>query len=613
MKKTWLIIMMTIVVTPLVCMEKKSIIQFMGDPVVSIKESNLCLMKTLHKHYKQHQNATKSGGILPRYEHVSEQAIALVNDALNVRPDKFADFYQNQLTPFGRQLLIKASGQYDEHGKSVMLDVPEITKRLIDVYFTDAEFNKHIKQCIGKDDEDYARNYFKEQLICSKRLLSLKQPMFFSDFVPNEMYLGSLFIDAAHTIDQYNYSVPLRIENDAHETYAISFGGDNYEYRITDVNDKQCLLWVINHDDPSATFSTIIKTKNPIKGCRISSTNTDVEYALTYSKDDIVLSTITMQNGATFVESKTIDILEGQIVDVCFDYVANQWLVGLYEGLESVIMNLGNDGNIGTLKDRYLFGSYGLLEKIIMYQKDGDYFFDALFGVSHYRALITYKRSDNGMYELYSNIPLVRWYAGSHDLGYWYGRVEFICRDNSLRMIRRNTPFFVDNNTKSFLEDFWAQPKTEIHRVYSSDGSYLMCNTLKKNNLGILYVETVIKDAATRKDILSIDTLYNGFRGVGFTCDTTELIFLSRRGPHYKVSLLNYEDKQVLSEVDDIVCSNLGVASLVKRLCQQCKENSMLALQKDDSTRAMLMDWSKKSPTLLKLLEKCLPIAKMAK
>jgi hypothetical protein len=43
-------------------------------------------------------------------------------------------------------------------------------------------------------------------------------------------------------------------------------------------------------------------------------------------------------------------------------------------------------------------------------------------------------------------------------------------------------------------------------------------------------------------------------------------------------------------------------------LCAECKEKKTLSLCADDPARAMLLDWSKKSPELLELLKTCLPI-----
>lgn len=601
---------MVVVVMPIICMEKGRVVKFFGDiHDVPIKESNLQLMKAWNNHYKNHKNVVDKGGTIPMFANVSARALWLVNNALNVRPDQFADYY-NRLPSDNRTCLIKVSGQYNDAGKKVMLDIPEITKRLIDVCFEAKDVCNHIKSYLRNEDEDYVRNFFKEQLINSKRLLSLKQPTFngtIRDRLCENIYLGSVFLDAGHTIHPYDYSVSLHTGDKVRKTYAICFGIDNYEYRITDVRDNQCLLWVINHNNPDATFSTLIKHKENIKGCCFSSTKTDVEGVLTYSDFGMVFSTITTQNGLSCVESISVKSPH-QIVDACFSPVigsdfGNDWMVGSYEGLESVTRRWSMQGEFKRKGHSLPFKHYGLLEKMAIYQTGSDYCLAEIYGVANLYSTMISKPLSNGLYQLVESTPLES--VGDHNLTYY---TKIIKVGDSIAMYNLNYPFFGEKDEGNF----WSQPENKVHRVYSPEGSFLMSNSLKKK-LGILYVETVIQDAVTHKQILSIDSLYAGFSGVGFTHDETELIFLNAVGPHYKVSLLNYEDKQVLSQIEDIACAHLGVASLVKRLCMECRKKGSLSLREDDSTYTMLIDWSRKSPALLELLKKCLPITKIKK
>ena len=76
---------------------------------------------------------------------------------------------------------------------------------------------------------------------------------------------------------------------------------------------------------------------------------------------------------------------------------------------------------------------------------------------------------------------------------------------------------------------------------------------------------------------------------------------------------MTYEDKQILSQIEDKACTNLGVASLVKRLCMERRENGAIALQNNDPAYAMLRDWAGTSPQLLQLLKTCLPIRTIKK
>jgi hypothetical protein len=601
---------MVAIIMPLFSMEKERVIYIMGDvSIIPLKESNVVLMKALYKHSQLHQGVINQRGLIPRYEHVSQDALCLVNEALTVRPDQFKDLY-NYLPVDARISLIKSSGQYDDKGKKVMLDVPEVTKRLIEVCFTDNDLRNHIKSYLKNEDEDYVRNYFKEQLICSKRLLTLKQSVGLlvdkpiSDMLREDIYLGSVFLNGIHTIRLYDHPISLRTGDKVRQTYATSFGIDNYEYRITDVRDNQCLLWVINHDNPDAIFSTLIKHKGNIKGCCLSSTQTDVEGALTFSDHDMVFSTITTLNGVSFINSVSVESPH-QIVDISFEPIKSNWRVASYEGLETVFRRWSMEGsectkNVGVSP----FKQYGLLNKIATCKTTSGYRVVEIFNVADlYSVGISDVANDDGVYWIRNRTPL----QSLHTINGHYCSKLFRA-GNSIAMYNFDYPFFGEKEEA----DFWSQPDSPVHRTYSPNGSFLMCNSLKKKWV-MLYVETVIQDAMTHKQILSIDTLYNGFAGVGFTHDETELIFLDHMGGNQKVSLLNDKDKQKLFQIEDVACTNLGVASTVKRLCMECREKGTVTLHEDDPNRKMLIDWSRKFPELLQLLTKCLPITKIKK
>lgn len=601
-------------------MEHDKTIRFIGDhSIIPIKESHVRLMKQLHRHAQKDPDVVKRGGLVERYPHLSSEAMVLVHDALKVRPDKFKDYY-NKLSEEKCHLLIVSSGQYNAEGKKVMLDVPEVTQRLIDVYFSD-DLRKYIKKYIGTDDEDYVRAYFKEKLILSKSLLTLKEPKFYdgsSESVWKEMYLGSCFIDAVNTLQQPNYPISLRIGDNLYRTYATYFGTDNYEYRITDLVDTQCTLWVINHDNRGKTFSTAIKHKKPIKACRFGGTGTDVEYVLTYSKCDIILSTITMQNGIAFVESKKIDAPEKtKIVDICFDSVNNDWLVGLYRGCKTVFKRLNKEGNFELQVSSFPFKDNGLLQRILSHEQDEDCYFTVIYGIADQLKFVEYKQlASNAIADAIAATPLYKWYNNSWCYSFWNSR--FVELNDCLHVFNHAFPFFTrhseiqqNNKQNNFtLATMWnyfsSQPVSKIHRVYSPDGTLLMCNSLK-NKLGILYVETVIKDAVTHKDIISFDTVYKNFIGIGFTHDGTELVVIPQFGPYQCVALLNDADKRCLQALEGNFIY-LGRTAWLKRLCQECKERGIITLSADDSSYELLREWAKKTPATLEFLQKCLPM-----
>lgn len=592
-------------VTPLFSMKNEGIVHIMGDvSVISIPKSNLLFMKALHKHCEDYYRITKRRGIVPRYQHVCSDEICLVDTALTVRPDKFTDYY-NKLSKRDRLLLIKASGQYNEDGKKVMLDVPEVTKRLIEVYFTDNGLRNHIKSYLKNEDEDYVRNYFKEQLIYSKGSMFLKESMHdtMSNLLTKNIYLGSLFFNSCHTIYPHQYPVSLYTGDKVRQTYAICFAIDNYEYRITDVQDKQCLLWVINHDNPSDTFSTRIRHKGDIKGSCFSKTKTDVEGVLTYSDHDMVFSTITTQNGLSFIESVTVDSPDF-IVGVRFEPDNSEWRVATYEGRDNVYKIWSMQGTYKKESGRSSFRTDGLIEKFATYQVGSGNYLVSICGVADLYSIEISKSDGNGSYyreysREFASLNKVAFHTSEYTLA-------MLKVGDSVEMFYSGYPFFKEDPEAGF----WSQPKSQVHRAYSPNGEFLMCNSLK-NKWGMLYVETVIQDATTHKQIVSIDTLYAGFKGVGFSHDSTELIFLDNS--HSKISLLTYEDKQILSQIEDKACTNLGVASLVKRLCMERRENGAIALQNNDPAYAMLRDWAGTSPQLLQLLKTCLPIRTIKK
>jgi hypothetical protein len=599
-------LIMATMVMPLLSMQYENAVQIKGDiSVISIPKSNLVLMKALNRHCQDYYRITKRRGIVQRYQHVCSDEICLVDKALTVRPDKFTDYY-NKLSKQDRLLLIKVSGQYNEDGKKVMLDVPEVTKRLIEVYFTDEGLRNHIKKnYLNNEDEDYVRNYFKEQLIYSKSGLFLKESMHdgLSSLLTKNIYLGSLFFNGCHTVHPHQYPVSLYTGDRVRQTYAICFAFDNYEYRITDVENKQCLLWVINHDNPSDTFSTCIKHKGDIKGSCFSTTKDDVEGVLTYSDHDMVFSTITMLNGLSFVESVSVDS-PNFIVDVRFEPDNSEWRVATYEGRDNVYNKWSMLGIYKGESSRNSFRTDGLLEKLVTYQTESENYMASICGVADLYAIEISEANGNGRYYLKYNKGFAS--LGHYEMYNSEYTLAMLKVGDSVEMFHSGYPFFADQTGR----DSWSQPKSEVHRVYSPNGEFLMCNSLK-NKWGMRYIETVIQDAVTRKPILSLDTLYAGFKAVGFSHDSTELIFLDNS--HCKVSLLNYEDKQVLFQIEDKACTNLGVASLVKRLCMERKENGAIALQNNDSTYAMLFDWTRTSPELLQLLKTCLPIRTVKK
>lgn len=628
--------MLLVTVVPAVCMEGNSLITFKCNPsFIAVKQSNLPLIKTLHAHYQEHKKTATMQGFVPVFPHVSSYAVSIVNSALDVVPDRFGEYY-NKLSAPNRTLLIKVSGQYDDDRNKTMLNIPELTKRLIEVYFTDRTLRTHIKSYFKDEDEDCVRNYFRAKLIYNKSLFGAWAPKSsITDgsntrmLLTNNIYLGSLFLNGYHSNNQFGCTVPLRISDTVHQTYGSCFITNTHECRVTDVRDKHCVLWVVNHNDPSLHKSTCVKHKGEIKGCCLSKKEAGVGYAVTYSEHDMVFSTITMQkNGQPVIKSVHVDIPnKGTIVDVCFHHGADQLLVATYEGLNSVLRCWAMDGK--ALKESYFpFKDCAFLEKIFLSRTATNDVLVLLFGVADQLTVYKCASADNGQFAFDSLSDFDKCTGHFRVGNFW----EYT---NGISILKRGDSFFMyddlscspfdvrvavseekSKQSSGFFGDlmnaFTSQPDSECYRVYSPDGQFVLCNSLK-NKLGVFWVETLLKDAVTHKPILSIDTLYRNFAGVGFTHDGTELIFLNHQYHHETVSLLNDKDKKYLQGLEDIAFQNVGVTSLLKRLCMKCKENGVVTLRADSPAYHMLYDWTHKSSILredlCELLATCMPLS----
>lgn len=551
-----------------------------------------------------------SNAIISDFVFISSQSqerrgdLSLVEEALNIRPDHFADYY-HKLSQENKKVLINSSGQYNNQGKKTMCGVPALIKRLVDVYFPKEVINK-IKY-YADDEKSDVLNYCKQRLIASKGLLSVKQPT--SD---SAIYLGSSFTNGLCTLKQYDFPVTTWIRDKEHKTYATHFVTDDCEYRITDVQDNRCSLWVINHADPSLTFKKLIEHKDNIKGCCFSTTGTDVEAVVTYSESDMVFSKITTQE-SSYVESVHVEsACDGVIVDVCFDPLLNQFLVGSYENYNNVVRRWLLDGQ--ERKDSILYcGSLkrnGFLEQMAIYQEDDAYHLVILFSIGQQYSRQIAVLLENGSLLLQDGSYFHTQKKHNETLYpeiYACNNVIYMndYRYPALSYKKKHNGSFFANLIDNFLSD----AESNIHRVYSSDGAFLMSNSLK-NTYGFNSIETIIKDAITHKPIISFDSLQSTLYKVGFTSDSTALIFING-SVNDKVLLLNDDDKQMLQEIDAKIGDNLGMAALLKYLSQKCIEEGVIKLRGQGSTYEMFLDWALESKTMLTLLKKCFPIQKI--
>lgn len=623
---TRFILSLVVPIVPLGCMDHRMVNFQTRDGIISVQKSNIPLIKTVSKYYRKYKAKTSDGGIVPLPKNVSKRELCLVNDALNVRPDMFDGYYKT-LPQDDRDLLIKASGQYNYDGTKLMLNAPDVTRRLIEVYF-DTGLRDYIKSYFKNEDEDAVRNYCREQLLLGKRLLRLKVPCMLAScdsLLQRKISLKSLFMDGYWDIphDEFMWPIPLSIGDKVYKTYATHFIGD-YEYRVTNTIgstfsqplffplSEQCLLWVINHHNQNTTSAAVTHTSN-IKGCCFSKTGTGVEYIITYSDKDIVFSKITItEDGLSDIESIHVDIPENStIVDAGFNHLSNQLVVGTYEGLSSSIQCWHLSGVVADVKTSFLFKKYGMLEHVFTV---GDKLIFIYSAPDHRYRVWVCPMLGNDMVsdtvfksiEAHNESPYSPSYRmvsiGESIFVYDLTSSPFEAARKAVQ--RKEQLSFFEKLKESFCT---FEPDKECFRTYSPDGTFLLCNLLKVK-LGILYVETQVKDAVTGKQITSIDTLYHNFVGVGFTHDSTELVFLNNTGFHDKVSLWDDGDKEMLREFEAVAFKNCAVTSLLKRLSQKCKKRGCVKLRADSSIRALLMNWWRMSSSMKNFLETCFPI-----
>lgn len=151
LRRIRLVLLLVTVGISIACME--SINVTCSDGNTSIKKSNIRLMKTSQKRYDVNKAMMDKGDMILSFPNVSTKALSLVNEALNVQSDQF-DVHYKKLSPEDKILLIKSSGQYNEDGTKLMLNVPEVTKRLIEVCFTDTYVREYIKSFFKSEDEE---------------------------------------------------------------------------------------------------------------------------------------------------------------------------------------------------------------------------------------------------------------------------------------------------------------------------------------------------------------------------------------------------------------------------------------------------------------------------
>jgi hypothetical protein len=559
----------------------------------------------------------------PEKEKFFKKKFLLIYDASRTGLDKFKDFY-SKLKPKDRALLIKLSGVYNTKGKKSGWYCPEITEGLIEVYFQDDGLRNHIRSYFeqeNKKDKQVIHNYFMSRLINNKGLRNnktLSSFIFnpkkydrFFDFMKKEIYFGSLFVNGGSTIRQDKYPISLNIGKELYKTYAIHFGSDNYEYRITGIDDKQCCLWVINQNNQGVVCSKPIKLNNPIKGYRLSCTNDAVEYAVIYSEHEIIHAKIDRESKSCIELTSVVIPENNTVIDICFDPLNNNWVVGFcdHKRLRSVLRLFGNNCTSSDEKTSYLINDHGLLQKMAIYKLSSGYGLLLLFGIANQRKIYACISNEKGTYvhRCYSDLYAVREYM-------YLDGYHMVNTNGAIEAFDLTATFFEKDRNQDINDNMVSSESillsSKIHKVYSPNGLFLMYNALQKNVEGKEVVSTFLYDSETHQAIASFDMMSENFIGIGFSPDGNDLLIVKDHddNPYSKISLWNDQCIKMLSVIEKEAFASSRKISLLQYLCEKYKKNGYIQMSKDDQICTMLKNWSEKSLIMLNALKQCLPV-----
>ncbi len=606
-------------------LDKYVLVSFKADDgIVHIEKKNIPLIGVLYERYDLYRKSKYKHQqiVIPLLKGTLKEEIILVDNALNVRPDHFSIFY-NELQQDQRNKLLKSSMLFYNDSKKVGLHVPEITKRILSICLS-KDVYKNVMKFFSNKDKDDLIFHCREQLIENKsRIGIVKQPRAFDVRAYQEIDLQTLFVNGYFDSDTIKRPIPLQINDKIYKTYAYNFVSPYLEYRITEQlrnkNSSHYLIWIIDHKNPQATFAEPIQHSSPIIGCCFSKAKTNEEYVVTYSEDDIIFSTISMFEDYCDVKTVRIDTAsKGKNVAAAYCNSNNQLIMGMYQGTDNVFINWTMNG-IATLPAQWPFKIYGLLEKIVikknnLYEEEAFYIFGSCgqYNVQKWQDLGSVLWTSGGSTRITHLINI------QHHCSWG----EFFEKNNEVFMYNNYPSSFaaVENLekqqqqlsvmqrlTQGLVNDFHFMPDDECHRKYSSSGEFILSNSLKKE-FGMLYVKTEVLDSINHKRMLSIDTIYKNFFGVGFDDEETKLIFMHNNINNAEVSLWDEQDKKDMEWFEGHVLQDLGTVSLMVRLLKEIKKKNEIVLKKSDPIYTMLLDWAKMSPHTLAFMKKCFPL-----
>lgn len=611
------------------------------DGICPVKKDFIPLIGGLAAYHHRYGNDIARNKKVPTFQ-VEKKRLDMVSAALSERPDKFGTFY-GALSQEDQNILIEQSGFCEQkpNKNNLMLHVSEIGKRIIecDKQRFPEDIRKLIQFYAGSKDEDFVLAYCKTQLLRASHLGLNKVPYVSQidsgNNFPSFIEWDSLFLNGHFVHNQPLSPIPLHVGHDVYPTFKYNFVTDNYEFRITAPHTsrfsqtvplaKQCYLWVINHDNSTLNCSAKIMHASNIIGCCFSKTGTDTEYVVTYSKRDLVFSKITKAaDGSSSIESISAFTPDNGIIACArFNHLRNELCVMTHEVPTEneephfTWRNWNMNGVCGT-PGQFYTKDYGSVQNIFV-TKDaaGTDMLVIVCAAGNYYSFLKYNELQNAQVNYYGTRN--HHYSGLSE----HNRSSGLCpgielKNNSTMLYDFDcSPFAAkqklraqnaqDGWLKSWKNSFGFEPDQQKIWTYSPDGTLLMSNALAVKG-GAEYVETHLQDARNRQQIAQFSTLERNCEGIGFN-DSGELVFLNAKICNEKVPVtFTNEAKKTLQDFENLVCSNSAVASVVARLCRECQKHGYITLSKLDPLRQMLVEWSKNSAGIKKLLEVCLPL-----
>lgn len=607
------------------------------DGICPVKKNLIPLIGGLAAYHHKYGNHIAKNKKTPIFN-VEKKTLDLVCGALHERPDTFGTFY-GALLPEDQKLLIEQSAFCEQRGdkKNIMLHVPEIGKRIIEVdreRFPE-DIKKLIKYYVGNRDENFVRAYCKAQLLCNN-LLGLKKVPCVGNIdngnsFPSAIEWDSLFLNGHFVHNKPLSPIPLYIGGDVYQTFKYNFVTDNYEFRVTAPHTnrfsqasplfKQCCLWVINHDNPALHCSVKIMHQSNIIGCCFSKIGTNTEYVVTYSKRDLVFSKIIKAtDGSSSIESiRAITPDNGIIVSACFNHLHNKLNVITHEAPTEdeephAAWRSWNMNGVCGSPARFYTKNYGSAQNIFVTKdSSGSDVITLIFATGSNYTWIKYNDLQNPSYS-YLGSTSRSW--GIPANRYWGNHIE-LKQGSSMLYDFCCSPFAAKQKLKAqnaqggwldrWKNDFCFEPDQQKMWTYSPDGTLLMSNSLEVKG-GSEYIVTRLQDARTRQHITEFSTLGGNCEGIGFT-DAGDLVFLNSSICNEKVSVsLDHETTKTLKDFENLTCNNGAVASVIARLCRECQKSGYISLHQCDPIRQMLKEWANTSENMKKFLVSCLPL-----